>query len=168
MAGLPKKYAKMGFKKGWKEYKKSLANRKTNKRGTPKRKIVKVKRKVAKKQKRRKRDKRIPFSVAVGLATSVVAAPAYGWSSPMQAIQDGKPDLAVQSFIRSWTGVALPMGGQEALHFNIWDVLNPFSPEAPALKATIMTSIASKVARKLIGVDPFSKIPFLNKYVKFS
>ena len=32
-AGLPKKYAKMGFKKGWKAYKKTPAYKKKKKKG---------------------------------------------------------------------------------------------------------------------------------------
>lgn len=36
MAGLPKKYAKMGFKKGWKEYKKTKAYKRKNKSTTRK------------------------------------------------------------------------------------------------------------------------------------
>ena len=38
MAGLPKKYAKMGFKKGWAEYKKSLKKRKSPSKKKPVRK----------------------------------------------------------------------------------------------------------------------------------
>jgi hypothetical protein len=37
MAGLPKKYAKMGFKKGWREYKKTKSQRKTTKKTNKKR-----------------------------------------------------------------------------------------------------------------------------------
>lgn len=46
MAGLPKKYAKMGFKKGWRAFKASKNKRKT-KRATTKRssKVTKVRRK---------------------------------------------------------------------------------------------------------------------------
>lgn len=32
-AGLPKKYAKMGFKKGWREYKKTPAYKRKKKKG---------------------------------------------------------------------------------------------------------------------------------------
>ena len=82
--GLPKKYAKMGFKKGWKAYKaskrkrKSPARKKTYTRRktrayTPKRR----KRTMARRKKRgRSRGKRISLSVAAPVAILGVAAAA--------------------------------------------------------------------------------------------
>lgn len=66
MAGLPKKYAKMGFKKGWREYKKTKAKsrrtptrtrttkKRTTRRKTVKRRVVKM----AKRKKARRRTTR--------------------------------------------------------------------------------------------------------------
>lgn len=60
------------------------------------------------------------------------------------------------------------IGGQSENYFNLFDTLNPFSMEAPALKATIWTAVGTKIAKYFIKGDPFSRVPILNKFVKFA
>jgi len=48
MTGLPKKYAKMGFKKGWEEYKKTAAYKKSKKKSKSARKSKKKSKKKSK------------------------------------------------------------------------------------------------------------------------
>jgi len=78
MAGLPKKYAKMGFKKGWKAYKalKSKAPKATRKKTA-------TKAKMAEKRKSYKKSKKAPQSMMGGFVGKLItkALPvAYGYA----------------------------------------------------------------------------------------
>lgn len=109
----------------------------------------------------------MPFSVGVGLATSILAKPAEGWQSTFEAVQTGDYIGAFDAFVRSWTGV-YGLSGREQVGINVMGLINPFSPEAPALKAMLWTGVATKIAKVFVKGDPFSKVPFLGKYVKFA
>ena len=174
--GLPKSIIKKyGIsKKGWQVFKGKHPYKKVYKGQTsnPKsgKKTMGKKRRYTKKRNTRKRDKRFPISAGVGLATSVFAPAAPGWSTPYQNITDGHFDMAVQGLIRAWTGVAIGgIGGQPETSFNAWDALNPFDMnDAPAWKAMFWTGLFAKIIKKFTKQDPISKIPFVGRYVKFS
>jgi hypothetical protein len=119
---------------------------------------------------RRKHDKRFPLSAGIGLATSLFAEPAPGWETPMHAIQRGSPEFAMQSLLRSWTGIALGgIGGQQTTYFNAFDTFNPFNfSEAPALKATLWSALAMQLTKRLFHINPVDKIPIVNKWIKWS
>jgi len=164
MPGLPKKYAKMGFKAGWKAYKAK------NKKSTGKVKKLVKRRYTRKAKRRRRRDKRIPFSVAVGLGVAAMAPPTPGWISPLQAVQEGRFDLAAQSFVRSMTGIAIGgIGGQVTTTFNIMDTLNPFNMnEAPAIKTMFWSALILKIQKSVFHINPIANIPFVKKFLKWS
>jgi hypothetical protein len=108
------------------------------------------------------------MSVAVGLATSVMSPAAPGWQSTYQAVKSGDLAGAAAGFIRSWTGI-YGIDGKEPMGINIMNALNPLDmSDAPAWKATFWTAIIAKVIKSAVHVDPLSKIPVVNKYVKFS
>src|SRR3989304_868420 len=116
---------------------------------------------------RRSRDKRMPLSVGIGLATSILAPPIDGWTNVKDAIMSGQFDKALQSFVASWTGVQIGgIGGVTKTTVDVTRLINPLDMSyAPGLKTTLVTAIAFRVARKFIG-DPLSKIPILKKYLK--
>jgi hypothetical protein len=62
MAGLPKKYAKMGFKKGWAAYKKSKRKTTTTRKRTVKRKTAPTKRRRSTVARRRKYVRRKKYT----------------------------------------------------------------------------------------------------------
>jgi len=116
----------------------------------------------------RKHDKRMPLSVGVGLAASIMAPAAPGWASAFDSIRNGDMQGAAAGFIRSWTGI-YGIDGKEPIGINVMATLNPFNmAEAPAWKATFWTAIIAKVIKSAVHVDPIGKIPVVNKYVKFS
>lgn len=88
----------------------------------------------------------------------------------MDNIKAGKLDMAMQSFVNSWTGLAIGgIGGQTETAFNVGGLINPFDfGTAPALKATLWSAIAFKIAKKVIHQDPLAKVPILGKMVKMS
>jgi hypothetical protein len=88
----------------------------------------------------------------------------------MDALQQGHPDMAIQSFIRGWTGFAMGgIGGQTESAFNLFDTLNPLNmSEAPAWKSMFWSGILMRVVKKVVKTDPMSKIPIVGKWVKFS
>ncbi len=111
----------------------------------------------------------MPLSVGVGLATSAFASPGGGWSSPWTAIQYGSMPDAMQSFVRSWTGIQIPTKEGQTFGIDLARALNPIDfGEAPAWKATLLSSLVMRATKKIAHVDPLSKVPFINKLVKFS
>lgn len=117
-----------------------------------------------------RRDHRLPLSVGVGLATSVLAPAGPGWQSAMSAIQEGKFDVAMQSFVRSWTGVQIGgIGGAGVTQVNLAGLINPLDmTEAPALKATLWTAISAKIVKAVLHKDPLANVPVVKRYVKFA
>ncbi len=169
--GLPAKYIKKyGMtKKAWSEFRADRGI--TKKKAVSTKKVKKRKRKMTKKKKSyRRKSKKFPISIAVGLGTSLLSPPEQGWSSPVSAIENGQMDLAAQSFIASWTGFKMGgIGGQEKSEFDAFRALNPLDMSlAPAWKSTFWVAIISKVIKKFIKKDPFSKIPFIGDYLSFS
>jgi hypothetical protein len=122
---------------------------------------------------RRHKPKTIPLLPTAGFATGLLFGTPDTWTSPVSAIQMGKPELAIQTGIRNLTGIKVPMAGTGynetyPLSVDIWRVINPFDfGEAPALKGLIWGGIASTVLRYL-GINrkykaAVARIPFLNK-----
>jgi hypothetical protein len=71
--GLPAKYAKMGFKKGWKAYKASKSGRKSTKKKSPKGKHTIKRRTYMARKKRNGKRKQGIVSLAVNAATLGIA-----------------------------------------------------------------------------------------------
>jgi len=117
-----------------------------------------------------RRDRRIPLSVIAGLGTSILAPPAPGWTSALENIKCNRMDMAFQSFVRAWTGLAIGgIGGQGETYFNVMDTLNPLTMnEAPAWKTMFWTALSARLVKKFTHVDPIKKIPVVGSYVKFS
>lgn len=156
--GLPKKYAKMGFSKGWREYKKS----KTYKGRTPKRKIVGVK-KVAKRRYRRKRYRRkkrkMPLEIAVALGAIPFTSAADGYASPVEAVQAGDLKGLGDNLKRGFLGI------DHTGRFNLAGLLNPFDMnEGRYVKMLIAAGIISKIRKSVIRI-PFDKVPLVGKYI---
>lgn len=156
--GLPKKYAKLGFKEGWKQYKES----KTYKAATTKRKVVKVKKVARRRTSRRKRKRRakpkIPLEVAVaGIATMFTPAET-GWATPIVQVQH-----------QDWEGLGhnlksgfLGMSGDD---FNVMRALNPFDMgRARYIKMLFWAGVMSKIRKRAVKI-PFNKVPFIGRYI---
>lgn len=73
--GLPKKYAKMGFKKGWKAFKASKRKTKSKKTSKPKPKTKTKKRATTRSTKTMgRRTRKIPLAATAGLVSSILPA----------------------------------------------------------------------------------------------
>jgi len=166
MRGLPKKYAKMGFKEGWKAYKASKAGRKVNKRRTTKRKVVGVKsmvkrryrRRVARRYRARPKKRRIPLETAVALV-AVPFTPAWpGGRNIIQYAQSGNYKMVGEVLTHGFLG--LHEGG-----FDILKSLNPFDMNyARFSKMLFWSGIMAKIRKKAVFI-PFDKVPLIGKYI---
>lgn len=118
----------------------------------------------------RRRDKRMPFSVGIGLGVSILAPPWPGAGSVKEKVEHGDFDQALQSFVASWTGLRIGgIGGQRNTEMNIIGLINPFDTQcAPALKATLWSGIVFKIMKAVIHKDPLAKVPVINKFIKMS
>ena len=171
--GLPAKYARMGFAKGWKAYrkdypyKKSLytvgAYKKTYKGRTTKRKVVGVKkvarkRRYSRKKYRRKKPK-IPLETMVALGAIPFTPAKNGWATPLACAQD-----------RHWEGIGENLkqgflGINTDGSFDLFSTLNPFDMNsARYTKMLIMSGVISKFRKKLVRI-PFDKVPLIGKYI---
>ncbi len=86
MAGLPKKYAKMGFKKGWRAFKASKTSAIKRRTSTVKRRATGTARKVYRRTRNMRSKKIINNPYARGLAITLVAkaiAPRVGVATPL-------------------------------------------------------------------------------------
>lgn len=128
-----------------------------------------------KKTRRRKRDKRLPISGAVGLAAAGFAKPYGSWSSPIEGLKEGNLPVAFQSGIANLTGITVPMANtgysQGSPIPDIWKVLNPFDMDLGAAWKTAMWSgvtmgIVNKISPK--ARQMVDRIPFLGKLIKFA
>ena len=150
---------------------KNTGTRSSTKRKTSKRKVNKTakrRRRYKKKTNRKSTKRRIPLSVITSATTALYAAPQPGWSSVMTNIQARNIPGALQSLLASYTGILLPLGGQQTFAFNPMEALNPFDLRyAPAWKAGFWTKMVTKLIRKVAG-NPFTRIPFIKDYVSFS
>lgn len=79
MAGLPKKYAKMGFKKGWKEYKKTLNKRKTSSSRTRKASNTRTSKKTVARRKTSSMSKQMRV-MAGGFGYGAIREPMSDWT----------------------------------------------------------------------------------------
>lgn len=153
----------------WKRKKAKTSN---TKKATTSSNLVTVmpKKRRYKKYRKRRRDSRMPLSAIVGLGVSVVAPAAPGWEPALSAIKRGAWDFALQSFVRSWTGIAIGgIGGQSETSFDLAATLNPLNfNEAPAWKSMFWTGLSAKLVKRFTKQDPISKIPVINKFIKFS
>jgi len=167
--GLPAKYARMGFSKGWREYKADLRKGKVNKRRTTKRKVVGVKRMARRKYRRRYTPRRfrrakpkIPLEVAVALGAIPFTPPTQGFSSIFESAQNGD-FIGVADALKS--GFLGMDGGRGTPNFDLFRALNPFDfGSARYVKMLIAAGIISKVRKSVVKV-PFKKIPFIGKYI---
>lgn len=123
--GLPKKYAKMGFKKGWKAYKASKRKRKSNPSSTRKKNKKRRKTTVAKRRRSRNKSLTVPLAVITPLAANIADAwvtggrnweglldqlsqrfagysPKYGWQP--QRFARGMGSLVLGAFIHKYVG----------------------------------------------------------------
>lgn len=163
--GLPSKYAKMGFSKGWKAYKKT----KVNKGRTTKRKVVGGKKKMAKRRRRRYTSKRrrryspkIPMEVAVA-GISIPFTPAEsGWNSPLDYAMNKDFEGLAASLRSGFLGMK---GGRTSTGIDFFGLLNPFDMDtARYTKMLIAAGVVSRIRKTFIRI-PFKKVPFIGKYI---
>jgi hypothetical protein len=118
---------------------------------------------------RRTKDKRIPLSIGLGLATSVLVPAKQGWASALDAAKSGDFKGAIDGFVANWTGFGPIMKPEYAPTIDFGALINPFDFScAPALKTTILSSIMFRLVKKIAHTDPISKVPIVKNYVKFS
>lgn len=125
-----------------------------------------------KKQKRRKKDKRVPLLPAIGFFGPLLFGKAYGgtWSSPVEAAQEGNFLKALQSAIMNLTGIGISVPGAElekGISFDLGKVLDPVEfGHAGALKGLLYGSVGSDLATKFGLNRKLKKVPFVGKYIK--
>lgn len=117
MAGLPKKYAKMGFKKGWKAYKASKSGSKTQKTNRRKSNVAKAKNGHKKKSLRQKVNEAKSAAMgAVDAATDIVAAFGIPTASAVTKYVSGAPPLEViDEWTKHYTGFSFQPGADNSL-----------------------------------------------------
>jgi len=157
--GLPAKYAKMGFAKGWREYKKTYKGR------TTKRKVVGVK-KVARKRrytrraKYRRKKRKIPLETIVALGAIPFTPSWTGGRSLIEYAQTGDYSRVGETLAHGFLGFA-PSTGK----FPIMNVLNPFDMGyARFTKMLIWSGVMSKIRKSVVRI-PFDKVPLIGKYI---
>lgn len=161
--GLPSKYAKMGFTKGWKAFK---AKQKINKGRTTKRKVVKVKKVARRKRYTKRRKKRyspkIPLEVAIA-GISVPFTPAEpGWDTPLNYAMNQDFEGLAASLRSGFLGVE---GGRTPAGVNIMGLLNPLDMNTGRyLKMLVIGAVASKIRKSFVKI-PFKRVPFIGKYI---
>jgi len=163
--GLPKAYAKMGFKEGWKAYKESKKKGKLNKRRTTKRNVVGVK-SMAKRRRRYtkkrigRRKMKLPMETAVALV-AIPFTPSYtGGPSIIESAQRGNYKQVAHDLVNGFLGLNMATG-----HVNIMASLNPFDFNyARYSKILFWSGVTSKIRKKAVRI-PFDKVPFIGKYI---
>jgi len=159
MPGLPKKYARMGFKKGWKAFK---ASKKTIKRKT--RKVRNMPRRKRRRRRRvfraiRRRKPKIPLEVAIALG-----------AIPFTPSWTGAKSLVGDAQARDFEGLARQLkcgflGFSPEGNLDLMGALNPFEPNrARYIKMLIAAGIMSKIRKKMVKI-PFEKIPLIGRYI---
>lgn len=134
--GLPKKYAKMGFKKGWREYKKSKRKSGTKRRTyTKPRKTRKTRRKrrtVTKKKRNNSggRGMRLHIGALAGALVPSIVDLADG-------IAGGDPMGGALEVAKGWTGYDATTGE--------WDMGKPMVYYGSAIAGIIATKLAAKL-----------------------
>lgn len=104
--GLPKKYAKMGFKKGWAAYKRTKGKTRTKRRTATKRRPVRRKRRLQTKQKKGGRSMGKAFHIAPNLGLI-----AYPLSTAIAGFQGGVPwDQTVSAIASGYVGYDMSTG----------------------------------------------------------
>jgi len=162
--GLPAKYAKMGFAKGWKEY------RKVNKGRTTKRKVVGVKKLVKRKRRRRpgrvrayfrRKKPKIPLEVAIALGvTPLTPAESYGMNSIVTNVQQADWEGVRNNLVSGFLGMDWSTGNIDLVR-----LLNPFDMERGRyVKMLIAAGVIGKIRKRLVKI-PFDKIPFVGRYI---
>ena len=155
--GLPAKYAKMGFAKGWREY------RKVHKRPTTKRKVVGIKkvtrkRRYSRRKYRRKKSK-IPLETMIALGAIPFTPAANGWGSPFTDIQAGNINGVGNNLKLGFLGI------DDQGRFDIAKLLNPFDMNyGRYTKMLIYSGVISKLRKSLVRI-PFDKVPLIGKYI---
>lgn len=139
-----------------------MAKRKTSKR--------RIRRRTTKKSYRRKKDRRIPLLPTIGFGAPLLTGKPWGWSSPIEAIQQGNGAKAIQSAIANLTGVQVGMpntGFTSGVNADLARIINPFDLEvAGAMKGLLWGTVGSKLATKF-GLNRYmKKVPFLGNKVK--
>lgn len=159
--GLPAKYAKMGFKKGWAAYRK--AHNKTKKRKSSKSKTKKRKYRLTKKKRRRRCKAKIPLEVAIAGVAIPITPCKDGMQTPLQYAQRGDWDGLGTSLTLGFLGFGT--GRQAGVKFDLFKVLNPFDmSRARYSKMLIYAGFLSKVRKKLVHI-PFDRVPLIGKYL---
>ena len=172
--GLPSKYAKMGFAKGWKEYRKEHPKGKVYKRRTTTRKVVRVRvRKMAKRirrrvrryraRPRRKKDRRLSIIGTAGAVGSVFV--------PRRAEQ-----MSMGAWLKQWTTGERQFQAEDVEHFVAdtvgqytgfdWRAGQPMFSVPWATVTIVASGIAAKIANKF-GGKYLKNVPIVGKYVKF-
>ena len=103
--GLPKKYAKMGFKRGWAAYKRTKGKGRTKRRSPRRRRPVRRRRRVAKRVKKGgSMGRRYHIAPILGLAAYPVSTALAGW-------QSGAPwDQTVSAIASGYVGYDMSTG----------------------------------------------------------
>jgi len=139
MPGLPRKYAKMGFKKGWKAFRKAHPKRGAKASTKTKRNVKKVARRRSYSRKRRRRAKKtIPILPIAGLAAGL-------WEPVSNMVADPSPEnihTSLNHIVASYSG------------FNV--IEGEFQPMM--LYKGLMPLVAGLIAHKVAGAMGANKI----------
>lgn len=84
--------------------------------------------------------------IASTITAIAVVPPAPGWKTPLQALEEGKPKEAVQTFVAGMTGMEL---GEHA-NFDLLETLNPVDlKHAPYPKVALWSSLSMEGISKI-------------------
>jgi len=151
MKGLPKKYAKMGFKEGWKAYKRD--HKQKVYKGSPTKNPTRRKSMTRSKSKRRtRRTRTIPLAPILGASVGILAKPHdAAHNSPLGAFMEKDYAGGFNLLVENFTGLYPPTGN--------WDITH-----ARGLWGLAAGLVAHKIANALGGNRIFANLPSpLNK-----
>jgi len=141
LTGLPKKYAKMGFKEGWRAFKASKKKRRSNPQKTTKRKV----RRMARRKSRRRRKTTIPVALVVGASAGAI--------EPITKLVQGASPYDVASWILAhYTG------------YKTWDSSFDINELAKGMLPLVAGAFVHKLVGGTLGVNRAlgqAGVPFL-------
>jgi hypothetical protein len=134
--GLPAKYAKMGFKRGWRAYKASKRGGSAPRK--VKTKTVRRRKSYSRRGRRASRKFTLPLAPIAGVIAGFTMAPP-GWEAPVTALMRGDMRRFGDAVLANWTFIGK-------------DGKVDFAGKGIGVKATIIGLVVHKIAG-LLGVN---------------
>jgi len=115
-------------------------------------------------KKRARKAAKVPFEILVAGAAIPFTSPHPGYKNPVQALQDGQPEQAIDALKMGFLGM------DSEGNIDIFGAINPFNTEKARYSKMLMgAGIIYKVRRKITGKGVqtlMRKIPLVGRWVQ--